>query len=211
MVPRRAQSLPNGARASLASGDKKALASPWGCCRHVSHRVFWGQVSRCSSPTSWGARSGGESAKSGCLSAGRSTGWMRRGRRKCWRPLTPPQPLLATWPPLLSPWVGGRSCFPAPSPPDFAIMGSVGSDLAALPRSSKNQWDFGVGKKPSANRGWRWGFLPGQLPAGAAVRFLEKMCPFTSGRIVSLLSKFRLGFHEVHILPDINQKPRPEQ
>ncbi|XP_065517394.1 solute carrier family 12 member 3 isoform X3 [Lathamus discolor] len=28
--------------------------------------------------------------------------------------------------------------------------------------------------------------------------------------IVSLLSKFRLGFHEVHILPDINQKPRPE-
>ncbi|XP_062465216.1 solute carrier family 12 member 3 isoform X4 [Pezoporus occidentalis] len=28
--------------------------------------------------------------------------------------------------------------------------------------------------------------------------------------IVSLLSKFRLGFHDVHILPDINQKPRPE-
>lgn len=36
-------------------------------------------------------------------------------------------------------------------------------------------------------------------------------CPFPSGRIVSLLSKFRLGFHEVHILPDINQKPRAEQ
>lgn len=30
-------------------------------------------------------------------------------------------------------------------------------------------------------------------------------------RIVSLLSKFRLGFHEVHVLPDINQKPRAEQ
>ncbi|XP_016076487.1 PREDICTED: solute carrier family 12 member 3 isoform X2 [Miniopterus natalensis] len=28
--------------------------------------------------------------------------------------------------------------------------------------------------------------------------------------IISLLSKFRLGFHEVHILPDINQKPRAE-
>ncbi|XP_058530361.1 solute carrier family 12 member 3 isoform X3 [Ochotona princeps] len=28
--------------------------------------------------------------------------------------------------------------------------------------------------------------------------------------IVSLLSKFRLGFHEVHVLPDINQKPRAE-
>ncbi|XP_044520068.1 solute carrier family 12 member 3 isoform X2 [Gracilinanus agilis] len=28
--------------------------------------------------------------------------------------------------------------------------------------------------------------------------------------IISLLSKFRLGFHEVHVLPDINQKPRPE-
>nr|XP_031536466.1 solute carrier family 12 member 3 isoform X2 [Vicugna pacos] len=27
---------------------------------------------------------------------------------------------------------------------------------------------------------------------------------------VSLLSKFRLGFHEVHVLPDINQKPRAE-
>ncbi|KAM5263922.1 solute carrier family 12 member 3 isoform 2-T2 [Ctenodactylus gundi] len=28
--------------------------------------------------------------------------------------------------------------------------------------------------------------------------------------VISLLSKFRLGFHEVHILPDINQKPRAE-
>ncbi|XP_024603192.1 solute carrier family 12 member 3 isoform X5 [Neophocaena asiaeorientalis asiaeorientalis] len=28
--------------------------------------------------------------------------------------------------------------------------------------------------------------------------------------IISLLSKFRLGFHEVHILPDINQKPQAE-
>ncbi|NP_001076118.1 solute carrier family 12 member 3 [Oryctolagus cuniculus] len=28
--------------------------------------------------------------------------------------------------------------------------------------------------------------------------------------MVSLLSKFRLGFHEVHVLPDINQKPRAE-
>lgn len=36
-------------------------------------------------------------------------------------------------------------------------------------------------------------------------------CPFLCCRIVSLLSKFRLGFHEVHVLPDINQKPRPEQ
>lgn len=31
-----------------------------------------------------------------------------------------------------------------------------------------------------------------------------------SSRIISLLSKFRLGFHEVHVLPDINQKPRAE-
>ncbi|XP_015298708.3 solute carrier family 12 member 3 isoform X3 [Macaca thibetana thibetana] len=29
--------------------------------------------------------------------------------------------------------------------------------------------------------------------------------------IISLLSKFRLGFHEVHILPDINQNPRAER
>ncbi|XP_049642077.1 solute carrier family 12 member 3 isoform X2 [Suncus etruscus] len=28
--------------------------------------------------------------------------------------------------------------------------------------------------------------------------------------LISLLSKFRLGFHEVHVLPDINQKPRAE-
>ncbi|XP_048814111.1 solute carrier family 12 member 3 isoform X2 [Lagopus muta] len=35
-------------------------------------------------------------------------------------------------------------------------------------------------------------------------------CPSLCGRIVSLLSKFRLGFHEVHVLPDINQQPRPE-
>ncbi|XP_032139831.1 solute carrier family 12 member 3 isoform X2 [Sapajus apella] len=31
-----------------------------------------------------------------------------------------------------------------------------------------------------------------------------------SARMISLLSKFRLGFHEVHILPDINQNPRAE-
>lgn len=37
------------------------------------------------------------------------------------------------------------------------------------------------------------------------------ICPFLHGRIVSLLSKFRLSFHEVHILPDINQKRWPEQ
>lgn len=210
-MPRRAQSLPNGARASLASGVKKALASPWGCRRHVSHRVFWGQVSRCSSPTSWGARSGGESAKSGCLSAGRSTGWMRRGRRKCWWPLTLPQPLLATWPPLFSPWVGGRSCFPGPTPPRLCHNGICGLQPGCFASLLQKSMGFWSGKKPSANRGWRRGFLPGQLPATAALQFLEKMCPFTSGRIVSLLSKFRLGFHEVHILPDINQKPRPEQ
>ncbi|XP_051884008.1 solute carrier family 12 member 3 isoform X1 [Pristis pectinata] len=29
--------------------------------------------------------------------------------------------------------------------------------------------------------------------------------------MINLLNKFRLGFHEVHVLPDINQKPRPEQ
>ncbi|XP_066439895.1 solute carrier family 12 member 3-like [Eleutherodactylus coqui] len=28
--------------------------------------------------------------------------------------------------------------------------------------------------------------------------------------MISLLSKFRIGFHAVHVLPDINQKPRPE-
>ncbi|XP_067905704.1 solute carrier family 12 member 3 isoform X2 [Heterodontus francisci] len=28
--------------------------------------------------------------------------------------------------------------------------------------------------------------------------------------MITLLSKFRLGFHEVHVLTDINQKPRPE-
>lgn len=173
-MPRRAQSLPNGARASLASGVKKALASPWGCRRHVSHRVFWGQVSRCSSPTSWGARSGGESAKSGCLSAGRSTGWMRRGRRKCWWPLTPPQPLLATWPPLLSPWVGGRSCFPGPTPPDFAIMGSVGSNLAALPHSSKNQWDFGVGKNQVQTEDGGGGFCQGSSLPRRLCNFWKK-------------------------------------
>ncbi|XP_069757459.1 solute carrier family 12 member 3 isoform X2 [Narcine bancroftii] len=29
--------------------------------------------------------------------------------------------------------------------------------------------------------------------------------------MINLLNKFRLGFHEVHVLPDINQKPRAEQ
>uniref|UniRef100_K7FYR9 SLC12A transporter C-terminal domain-containing protein n=1 Tax=Pelodiscus sinensis TaxID=13735 RepID=K7FYR9_PELSI len=41
-------------------------------------------------------------------------------------------------------------------------------------------------------------------------RFKKKIPLFLSYRIVSLLNKFRLGFHEVHVLPDINQQPRPE-
>lgn len=46
---------------------------------------------------------------------------------------------------------------------------------------------------------------------GSAAGHLALNCTSLCGRIVSLLSKFRLGFHEVHVLPDINQQPRPEQ
>lgn len=30
-------------------------------------------------------------------------------------------------------------------------------------------------------------------------------------RLTALISKFRLGFHEIHVLPDINEKPQPEK
>lgn len=103
---------------------------------------------------------------------------------------------------------GDRSCFP----PCFAITGAVSSDLAALPHFSGNQCGCRVGKPEvqteASGRVFCCGRFLSELlfPAN-----LGKMCPFPSVRIVSLLSKFRLGFHEVHILPDINQKPRPEQ
>uniref|UniRef100_A0A8B9IXT8 Solute carrier family 12 member 3 n=1 Tax=Amazona collaria TaxID=241587 RepID=A0A8B9IXT8_9PSIT len=80
------------------------------------------------------------------------------------------------------------------------------------------------------------GLLPPPLPLGVLGPGLTLLIPYLMGRkkrwgkckirvfvggqihrmdeerkvIVSLLSKFRLGFHEVHILPDINQKPQPE-
>ena len=139
--------MPNGARASLASGVTKALVSPRGRRRRVSHRAFWGQVSRCSSPTSWGARSGGESAKSGCSSAGRSTGWTRRGRRKCRQPLAPHSPSEPRGHRRCPHgWVAGAAS-PQELPPGLCRNGIWGfPDLAALPRLSENQCDCGVGK-----------------------------------------------------------------
>lgn len=112
-----------------AQEDGEALKMPCGCILQGSH---------CSSPTSSAARSDGENARSGCLLAGRSTGWTRRGRRT------------------------------------------------------------GSAKRARASRLSSWSLSSGN-------------CPSLCGRIVSLLSKFRLGFHEVHVLPDINQQPRPEQ
>ncbi|KAJ6666135.1 hypothetical protein lerEdw1_001039 [Lerista edwardsae] len=58
------------------------------------------------------------------------------------------------------------------------------------------------------------GLLDLTYPVLCHLAGLTLLIPYLLGRkkrIISLLSKFRLGFHEVHILPDINQKPRPEQ
>uniref|UniRef100_A0ACB8EAS6 Uncharacterized protein n=1 Tax=Sphaerodactylus townsendi TaxID=933632 RepID=A0ACB8EAS6_9SAUR len=53
----------------------------------------------------------------------------------------------------------------------------------------------------------RWGKCKIRVFVGGQINRMDE----ERKAIVSLLSKFRLGFHEVHILPDINQKPRPEQ
>ncbi|XP_064243345.1 solute carrier family 12 member 3 isoform X1 [Passer domesticus] len=53
----------------------------------------------------------------------------------------------------------------------------------------------------------RWGKCKTRVFVGGQINRMDE----ERKAIVSLLSKFRLGFHEVHILPDINQKPRPEQ
>ncbi|KAM6430474.1 solute carrier family 12 member 3 isoform 2-T2 [Liasis olivaceus] len=52
----------------------------------------------------------------------------------------------------------------------------------------------------------RWGKCKIRVFVGGQINRIDE----ERKAIVSLLSKFRLGFHEVHILPDINQKPRPE-
>ncbi|XP_064243346.1 solute carrier family 12 member 3 isoform X2 [Passer domesticus] len=52
----------------------------------------------------------------------------------------------------------------------------------------------------------RWGKCKTRVFVGGQINRMDE----ERKAIVSLLSKFRLGFHEVHILPDINQKPRPE-
>uniref|UniRef100_A0A8C3PP63 Solute carrier family 12 member 3 n=1 Tax=Calidris pygmaea TaxID=425635 RepID=A0A8C3PP63_9CHAR len=52
----------------------------------------------------------------------------------------------------------------------------------------------------------RWGKCRIRVFVGGQINRMDE----ERKAIVSLLSKFRLGFHEVHILPDINQKPRPE-
>ncbi|XP_009467519.1 PREDICTED: solute carrier family 12 member 3 [Nipponia nippon] len=52
----------------------------------------------------------------------------------------------------------------------------------------------------------RWGKCKIRVFVGGQINRMDE----ERKAIVSLLSKFRLGFQEVHILPDINQKPRPE-
>ncbi|KAL2300286.1 hypothetical protein Nmel_012257 [Mimus melanotis] len=52
----------------------------------------------------------------------------------------------------------------------------------------------------------RWGKCKIRVFVGGQINRMDE----ERKAIISLLSKFRLGFHEVHILPDINQKPRPE-
>uniref|UniRef100_A0A8C4W612 Solute carrier family 12 member 3 n=1 Tax=Gopherus evgoodei TaxID=1825980 RepID=A0A8C4W612_9SAUR len=56
------------------------------------------------------------------------------------------------------------------------------------------------------NRKKRWGKCKTRVFVGGQIHRMDE----ERKAIVSLLSKFRLGFHEVHVLPDINQKPRPE-
>ncbi|KAM9182735.1 solute carrier family 12 member 3 [Mergus octosetaceus] len=52
----------------------------------------------------------------------------------------------------------------------------------------------------------RWGKCKIRVFVGGQINRMDE----ERKAIVSLLGKFRLGFHEVHVLPDINQKPRPE-
>ncbi|XP_075392640.1 solute carrier family 12 member 3 isoform X2 [Tenrec ecaudatus] len=52
----------------------------------------------------------------------------------------------------------------------------------------------------------RWGKCRIRVFVGGQINRMDQ----ERKAIISLLSKFRLGFHEVHVLPDINQKPRAE-
>nr|XP_006114792.1 solute carrier family 12 member 3 [Pelodiscus sinensis] len=52
----------------------------------------------------------------------------------------------------------------------------------------------------------RWGKCKTRVFVGGQIQRMDE----ERKAIVSLLNKFRLGFHEVHVLPDINQQPRPE-
>uniref|UniRef100_A0A8C9FYA2 Solute carrier family 12 member 3 n=1 Tax=Pavo cristatus TaxID=9049 RepID=A0A8C9FYA2_PAVCR len=52
----------------------------------------------------------------------------------------------------------------------------------------------------------RWGKCKIRVFVGGQINRMDE----ERKAIVSLLSKFRLGFHEVHVVPDINQQPRPE-
>ncbi|XP_078527524.1 solute carrier family 12 member 3 isoform X2 [Lissotriton helveticus] len=52
----------------------------------------------------------------------------------------------------------------------------------------------------------RWGKCKIRVFVGGQINRMDE----ERKAIITLLSKFRLSFHEVHVLPDINQKPRPE-
>ncbi|XP_072551839.1 solute carrier family 12 member 3 isoform X2 [Salminus brasiliensis] len=52
----------------------------------------------------------------------------------------------------------------------------------------------------------RWGRCKVRVFVGGEIQHAEEQ----KQELIALISKFRLGFHEIQILPDINEKPQPE-
>ncbi|KAF4091615.1 hypothetical protein AMELA_G00038900 [Ameiurus melas] len=52
----------------------------------------------------------------------------------------------------------------------------------------------------------RWGRCKVRVFVGGEIQHVEEQ----KQELTALISKFRLGFHEIYVLPDINEKPQPE-
>ncbi|XP_053478961.1 solute carrier family 12 member 3 isoform X1 [Ictalurus furcatus] len=52
----------------------------------------------------------------------------------------------------------------------------------------------------------RWGRCKVRVFVGGEIQRVEEQ----KQELTALISKFRLGFHEIYVLPDINEKPQPE-
>ncbi|XP_031192839.1 solute carrier family 12 member 3 isoform X3 [Mastomys coucha] len=116
--------------------------------------------------------------------------------------------------PMFDPREGGRGASNRRTRPSALVQEEQASTIFQSEQGKKTidiYWLFDDGGLTLLipyllHRKKRWGKCKIRVFVGGQINRMDE----ERKAIISLLSKFRLGFHEVHVLPDINQKPQAE-